>query len=211
MNTNPNAKVILCFGDSNTWGNIPRTDQRYPADIRWPGVLQNLLGDNFEVVEEGLCGRTFVAEHVGKPWKTGITHLKAILNSHEPLHEIIVMLGTNDVKDRYKLSAFDIAQHLQQTIDLVHTEAKDTRIIVICPPAIVVPYDGVLEDKIKRGVEIFKELPALFKEVARVNNCLYIDAGDYISLENSDGFHLDQEAHAKLGERIAQLIKAENQ
>ena len=51
-------KNILCFGDSNTWGYEPLVARRYPADVRWPGVLQNSLGDGFRVIEEGLNGRT---------------------------------------------------------------------------------------------------------------------------------------------------------
>ena len=36
---------ILCFGDSNTYGFTPDWKHRYGRDIRYPGVLQALLGD----------------------------------------------------------------------------------------------------------------------------------------------------------------------
>ena len=48
------AKRILCFGDSNTWGAIPLSEERYPSDVRWTGVLQGLLGSEWTVIEEGL-------------------------------------------------------------------------------------------------------------------------------------------------------------
>lgn len=32
MNFNPTAKRILCYGDSNTWGYIPKTSKRYPIN-----------------------------------------------------------------------------------------------------------------------------------------------------------------------------------
>ncbi len=59
MNTNPTAKRILCFGDSNTRGYIPGGTWwgRYPADVRWTGVLQNLLGNEYEIIEEGRGAR----------------------------------------------------------------------------------------------------------------------------------------------------------
>lgn len=56
------AKTILCYGDSNTWGNVPSSFLRYPRDVRWPAVLQNLLGEDYEVISEGLCGRTLKSE-----------------------------------------------------------------------------------------------------------------------------------------------------
>ena len=42
---------ILCFGDSNTFGYNPTNGLRYDKNTRWTGVLQNLLGDNFNVIE----------------------------------------------------------------------------------------------------------------------------------------------------------------
>lgn len=58
MNTNPSTKTILCYGDSNTHGQIPATYDRYPAEKRWTGILQELLGDGFRIIDEGLGGRT---------------------------------------------------------------------------------------------------------------------------------------------------------
>ena len=51
-------KNILCFGDSNTWGYDPATQTRFDNKIRWTGVLQENLGDKFNIIEQGLNGRT---------------------------------------------------------------------------------------------------------------------------------------------------------
>jgi hypothetical protein len=40
-------KQILCFGDSNTWGLIPKTKQRYPWGVRWTSILDNELNRHF--------------------------------------------------------------------------------------------------------------------------------------------------------------------
>ena len=58
MNTNPQAKVVLCYGDSNTWGQNEdkNTGSRYPVNVRWTGKLQELLGNEYYVIEEGLGG-----------------------------------------------------------------------------------------------------------------------------------------------------------
>ncbi|MEI6774741.1 MAG: hypothetical protein WCL18_08440 [bacterium] len=54
MNTNDKVKRILCYGDSNTWGRVPSSMgmERYPIHNRWPGILQELLGDTYEIIEE---------------------------------------------------------------------------------------------------------------------------------------------------------------
>jgi hypothetical protein len=58
--------------------------------------------------------------------------------------------------------------------------------MIICPPAVVVPDDAKLKDKLSSGPEKFKELPKLYKEVSEKSDCLYIDAGEHISLKNTD-------------------------
>ena len=58
MNINPTSKRILCFGDSNTWGYVPATGKRYPVGVRWTSLLQEKLGDGYEIIEEGLNSRT---------------------------------------------------------------------------------------------------------------------------------------------------------
>ena len=59
-------KNILCYGESNTWGCIPRwkdlgvPSERYSPEVRWTGRLASLLGEDFCVIEEGLGGRTSI-------------------------------------------------------------------------------------------------------------------------------------------------------
>ena len=50
MNTNPDATKILCYGDSNTWGQKPDKSGRYRPDVRWPGRLQQSLGDSHDIM-----------------------------------------------------------------------------------------------------------------------------------------------------------------
>jgi lysophospholipase L1-like esterase len=59
--------VIVAFGDSNTWGYDPATGGRFPRPQRWPSVLQRELGADFEVIAEGLNGRTTVHDVRSSP------------------------------------------------------------------------------------------------------------------------------------------------
>ena len=53
-------KHVLCFGDSNTWGFIPGTCKRYDEHTRWTGILQDELGADWRIHENGQNGRTTV-------------------------------------------------------------------------------------------------------------------------------------------------------
>lgn len=73
-------KQLLCYGDSNTWGLIPGTKERYPWGLRWTSILQEKLGNaDVHVIEEGLCGRTTVFEDYYRKGRKGIAKLVIII------------------------------------------------------------------------------------------------------------------------------------
>lgn len=203
MKIQDSAKTIVCYGDSNTWGRIPR-GERYPRSVRWTNVLQGLLGNEYEVISEGLPGRTFAVVNPTKPFRSGINHLKSIIESHLPIEVMIVMLGTNDVKISYNLNPEDIALHLEQTIQLIKKDIQ--KVLIICPPEIIIPDTNDLNPDFARGPEISKKLPSLFKEIAEKYGCGFVNAQDYISSSKIDGFHFDRDAHTKLAQAIKDTL-----
>ena len=112
-------KTILCYGDSNTWGYVPGSGKRYVENQRWTGVMQNLLGDSFRVIEEGLNARTTVLDDPTRAFRNGKEYLIPCLDSHAPIDVIILMLGTNDLKHRFGLSAFDIGANIATLIEMM--------------------------------------------------------------------------------------------
>ncbi len=70
--------VIVAFGDSNTWGYDPATGSRFPRPQRWPSVLQRELGADFEVIAEGLNGRTTVHDDPIEPYRCGAERSTAL-------------------------------------------------------------------------------------------------------------------------------------
>lgn len=211
MNTKDSAKTILCYGDSNTWGNIPRSDDRYPRSVRWPGALQNLLGEEYEVISEGLNGRTLTALDPQKQQRTSFTDVHACIESADPIDLMIIMLGTNDIKTTYNLTAEEIAQDLEEVIALIRHErielTKQPQLLIICPPAVLIPSDGNLDERMVNGPELFTKLPNLYKEVAYRYGAEFMDAGVIIKSSMIDGYHLDANAHKTLAEAIAIKIK----
>lgn len=215
MNSNPQAKRILCYGDSNTWGKIPGTKhERYPANVRWPGLLQQKLGTEYEIVEEGLKSRTINLDDLNpdKPGRNGLTALMPCLESHNPIDLIILMLGTNDLKAQYNRSAQEIAGSLKDLFTEIESfvqkvEVKIPQIILVTPPPVIVVPGR--EELYAGADEKSKELHHYYSEVAlEYPHTTAVNAGEYIKSSKTDGVHWDKDAHIKLAEILEQLVRS---
>lgn len=198
-------KTILCFGDSNTWGYIPGSEEmRYSRDIRWTSILQKLLGESYEVISEGLPGRV-IKSSKAKAYKNGIEYILPCLLSHSPVDSVVLMLGTNDVKHKYELSAQDIANNLEEKINIIRSieHGDSINIVIICPAPVVHAQNGWHEIF---NMNTMVELQKLYKDVAERNHCKFINAGDYVSSSPIDGVHLDEGAHQKIAEVLKDKI-----
>ena len=107
---NITERRILVFGDSNTYGYDPERDGRYGETERYPCRIQALLGPGWTVIEEGLPGRTAVFDDPVTEGLCGLSYLTPCMMSHAPLDTLVVMLGTNDTKERFGCNAYLIAQ-----------------------------------------------------------------------------------------------------
>ena len=88
-------KQILCFGDSNPFGLIPGTGNRYDWNIRWTGILdKNLREKGYRIIEEGLCGRTTVFDDSFREGRKGADILPTLLESHNPID--LSLIHTSD-------------------------------------------------------------------------------------------------------------------
>ena len=201
-------KTILCYGDSNTWGWSPSDMNRYPPNVRWPGVLRQLLGEGFSVIEEGLPGRTTVWDDPIEGYKNGATYLPPCLASHAPIDLVVIMLGTNDLKLRFSLPASDIASGIGVLVDIVQRSAAGPQghapaVLVIVPPTIA-PLPGSENDEAYAGgAEKSRLMARYYRQVAGLRGCAVLDAAEIIAVSPVDGIHLDPEAHAQLGWAVA--------
>ena len=139
-------KHIVCFGDSNTHGYCADpTDcadggARFNESERWPCVLGALLGNDYLCIEEGLGGRTTVFDDPIHGDLSGLDYITPCLLSHEPVDLLIIMLGTNDVKERLGVNAPAISVAMQRLV----RQAQNTlcwspagpNILVVAPPPI---------------------------------------------------------------------------
>lgn len=210
MNTNPNAKRILCYGDSNTWGHIPGNGERYPSNKRWTGLLQLQLGDGFEIIEEGLGGRTTNIDDPTAEGKNGALYLKSCLRSHYPIDLVILMLGTNDLKKRYDRTAFTIAEGIDELLSIIESSdynyEKKPQIILMSPPLVDESVEGV-QEKYFDAEEKSKHLGEEYKKVAEKHGLEFINLSEFIKSSKIDGYHLEAIAHQKLADILTERIK----
>ncbi len=203
-------KQILCYGDSNTYGLIPKEGGRYPWGIRWTSILNEKLGiENYRVIEEGLCGRTTIFGDPLRKGRCGTKMLPVILETHNPIDIIVVMLGTNDCKTIYGATADFIGKGISKIIDQVRTYAGKSRILMISPIHLgsdVWKSDYDPEFSVL-SVSTSKELAGIYKKVCENENIYFLDASIYADPSSTDQEHLDEEGHRLLAEAIFQIVR----
>jgi len=203
-------KRILLYGDSNTWGYDPATGDRFPEEVRWPGVLASVLGDGFRVVGEGLNGRTTLYDDPALEHRNGCAYLRPCLESHKPLDLVAIMLGINDLKAILGLSAYDIARGAGELARIALQSGAGPGggapiVLLVAPP----PVQPLLENRelLAGAEEKSRAFPERYRRVAEQRGCAFMDGGEYAGPSELDGVHLDADAHRSLGEAVAERVR----
>jgi lysophospholipase L1-like esterase len=203
-------KRILCYGDSNTWGYDPVTGDRFDRDERWTGQLRQAIGSHYDVIEEGLNGRTTVWDDPIEGYKNGRDYLIPCLESHKPLDLIIIFLGVNDLKKRFSLSAYDIAEGAGVLVEIVQKSSTGhlggaPQVLLLAPPPV---------GKLTAFAEMFDGADAKsqkfaehYRRVANDLGCHFLNTSTVIGSSALDGIHFEKSEHAKLGQAVALKVR----
>ena len=206
-------KHIVCLGDSNTHGYCadPRDcadgGSRFNEDERWTCLLQNLLGSEYLVIEEGLSGRTTVFVDPVHESMDALSIVSPVLSSHEPLDLLIIMLGTNDTKDRLGMNAACIALGMERLVRKCMSVDcwgdKKPNILIVAPP----PIGDELKDPCmgEHCAEKSRELAFYYKQKADLLGCHFMDANG-CEFNKIDYMHLTRKGHSQLAQRFADII-----
>lgn len=205
-------KTVLCYGDSNTYGYNPHNGGRYDKHIRWTTILSKLLGDDYDVIPEGLNGRTTAYDREGEDVKNGLTHYRAIYGSHRPVDILIFMLGTNDCNADMKLSIEQIKYGMEKLIITAKDAAIEKqgyipKIILVVPAAIKgdickSPLSYQLDsDSLIKAKEIVKS----YEDLSKKHECIFLDASD-LEVSKIDCEHLTEESHVTLAHMLYEII-----
>ena len=212
-------KHILCLGDSNTHGYCADPADcadggiRFNENERWTCLLQKMLGEDYLVTEEGLSGRTTVFVDPLHASMDALSLAYPLLKSHEFIDLLVIMLGTNDCKDRFYASAACIGIGMARLVKkALATECwgpNKPNVLVIAPPPIG---EGMLTSAVaatmgEKCVDKSLELARYYKEQCDLIGCHFADARDLGAEFNTvDYMHLTKKGHANMAESLAKLI-----
>ena len=213
-------KNILCFGDSNTWGYDFTTydpalgsGQRLPFDERWPGIVQNMLGADYRIIEDALNARTNMVEDPYFPHRLGLASLETALDAHAPLDLVIIQMGVNELKHMFNLAAGMISFGVEKLVAAAQTSYYNypaPKVLLIAPA----PVRENIADMIfgfsygPLAYEKSMQWGALYRDVAQRYGCAFLDCGEMdFQINDLDGLHYSREDHAKLGKAVAAKVK----
>lgn len=208
---------IVCLGDSNTHGYCADPADcadggiRFNEQERWTRRLQKALGEDYLVIEEGLSGRTTVFQDPLHESMDALSYLYPCLKSHEAVALLIIMLGTNDTKERLGANAACIALGMERLVRKAMTVDcwgdKKPNILIVSPP----PIQRGMEDSdvgapMGRGcVEKSMELARRYQATAQLLGVHFLDAAG-CQFNQVDYMHLTRQGHAQLAQRLAQVV-----
>ena len=197
-------KKCLFYGDSNTYGvDIAggHSGARYPENVRFTGILQEILKNEWEFVVEAKVGRCipsmeFELEEFGK-----------ILENAGEIDLLAIMLGTNDYLSHSKPDAKRVADRMRSLINrLFENEvysSRRTEILLISPPKLDFTGDRYYE----KFSTLDGGLSKAFEEVAKEEGLYFADAGSLDLPVGKDGIHLTIEAQKPLADDLVGVLR----
>lgn len=201
--------TILCYGDSLTWGSVPNGG-RYAVGVRWPTLLQEELGGAHQVINYGLPGRTTIWEDPFHEGRNGLAYIQAALETFGPVHVLIIMLGTNDLKRYFNVGAFEAAKGVEQIIHRARMKLEpgfpSPKIIVVAPPNITSP-TGERAETFSGAVEKSQYFHQHFQNMAFANDVEFLNSAGILQPSEIDGVHLDVNGNQALAKELAPIVR----
>ena len=197
-------KHILCYGDSNTFGHNPVTHGgRIPFEERWTGRLSLSLWPEARIIEDGLCSRTTVLDDPFHEDVNGIKELGTAIRRSQPLDLVVIMLGTNDLKNHFHMPPSQIARGVSLLIDKTRS-LTDAEILVISPIRLgeniaYSEFGGAFDEiSLKKSALLSEEI----RKVAKLQDVYFMAAEEYAVPSEEDSLHMTAEEHGKLAKAI---------
>ena len=211
-------KKVLIYGDSNTWGDNFILGNRIPDDKQWPNILQNSLGSEYKVIQEGLPGRLAGNDEKEKIYKNGKDTFLSIFRTHSPVDVLIISLGTNDLQLKYEKNYINIISDLawyKNTVCEMFENIEDRKkyfinealpkIIYILP----VNFDYINNANVIFNINSEEKRKLIIQEFFKyVKNVETISFSDITLFE--DGVHLDFNGHKLMASEVKNVLKNGN-
>ena len=176
--------MVICFGDSNTYGYDPRGyfGGRYDVDCRWVDILA--VENGWTIFNMGQNGREIPATVPAFPADTDL---------------LIVMLGTNDLLQGR--SPEQAAERLERFLSGISLNSN--KILLIAPPPMAmgewVPSPQLIEDS--------RTFAQLCQALAERLGISFADAGKWDIPLAYDGVHFTEQGHKAFAAGLLEELK----
>lgn len=199
------TKRILCIGDSNG-----------AFEEGWVNQLGRINFNNF-IYNTSVSGNTIGFDNLDRQELNTLRNISVFLSEAEKnlgrITDIVIMLGTNDCKAVFEKKLKKVPQNYEKLIQEIKKSDVYNQhlpeIYIVSPPPI--SEDEFLAEKYKGGAARIASLQPAFNELARENNCTFIDI--YSTLQpvwqeyTKDGIHLNSEGQKIIAEIINSNLK----
>ena len=202
-------KRVILFGDSNTFGRLPGTeDGRLPFSSRWPVLLAESMGNEWDIIDEGFPGRTILPQESVPAELNGYESILSIMERNIPFNYIFIMLGTNDFKTKYHANPEDVLCGMERLVDRIRTFSSkldlDPKIIIASPPVFqpVVPAYSILFENANKKMQAFSHL---LHDYAKTSKIPFVDTSAIIP-DKRDGIHLSEETQPMMARLLHDIL-----
>lgn len=199
---------ILIYGDSNVWGDKGFGENgvplgRYATEQQWPNILQRLLGDEYDIIQAGLCGRTAGEYAEQAPYLGGKIGYEIALREASPVEGVIIALGVNDAQNE-SASGEQIVADLQWYSAYTQAYAADSENDMASSGSVW--YIAPAIAPVQRYKPLASKLHYINEKLrtthTTINNPLD-DNGDYAP----DGVHFSLQGHRRMAQRVYEYYR----
>lgn len=187
---------VFIYGDSNVWGeNL--FGPRIPYHQRWVNRLKRLARGKYEIIANGISGRTAGDYRLDKPECSGQINFANAYSKAKPIDITIIALGTNDFQQRFNRSIDNI---LNDLLWYKNTINKDSKIIYLLPPK----FDTAERSGPEFTIESLTKRNEIIKHKEKLGDCIIVD-----DVELSDGVHFSAKGHATVANIVVKILETE--
>ena len=201
---------ILFYGDSNTWGYDAKDASRQKN--RFTQLIKQEFSQ-YEIIEEGLCGRTLCLDDPYDADRNGATMISMVLKTHAPIDVVFIMLGTNDAKRQFSTNSISLEKGIRTLMyralnpENYRDGSKLPQFFVVCPPKMNV--DGLKNERTTSnfgqvGFDILANTKPYLEKGCSGLNVEVIDTS--VVAGSLDGIHMDEKGHKLVADALISII-----
>lgn len=153
--------------------------------------------ESVRIIEEGLCGRTTIFEDPLRDGRRGTALLPTLLETHDGIDAVVLMLGTNDCKTVFGASADVIGKGIARLLDQIKAYAPDVKVLLISPIYLgeKVWQEGYDQEFSKDSIQVSKDLEKVYERIAEEKHVQFMRAAAYVKCCEADQEHMNASGH----------------